>query len=326
MPAVDHLILPVLRSPGGAVEVQGHRGASGLRPENTLAGIACALEVGVTSIECDVVLSVDGAVVLSHDGLVPDADGSRAVAALPLAELRRYDVGAHGLERGERAGAGNGGSAWRPEPGLRMATLGAALALIELFGAGDVRLDVEVKSARHLEPGWDAAHVVARVVAQIEGFGAVAGCSLRSFDLEVLLQARRQCPDLARVLLVGALADDVDPDLAMRADVPVEVVTAMAEKVDAVAVAPGTALLTPALVHAVHEDGLPVIPWTVNDLATARRLLDLGVDGICTDRPDLVRALVGSMGLPLPPRHRAPQWLGYGWTAWPDSMLESDAS
>ena len=76
-----HLTTPVLRSADGAVEVQGHRGAGGLRPENTLAGIACALEVGVTSIECDVVLSVDGAVVREHDGLVPHADGSRAVAA-----------------------------------------------------------------------------------------------------------------------------------------------------------------------------------------------------------------------------------------------------
>jgi glycerophosphoryl diester phosphodiesterase len=299
--------------------VQGHRGAGGLRPENTLAGIACALEVGVTSIECDVVLSVDGAVVLSHDGLVPDADGSRAVAALPLTELRRFDLGQDRVrELAEPA--------FRAEPGLRMATLGSALALIELFGAGDVRLDVEVKSARHLEPGWDAAHVVAQVVAQMEAFGAVGGCSLRSFDLEVLVQARRQCPDLGRVLLVGALADDVPAELAIEADVPVGVVTAMAEQVDAVAIAPGTALLTPALVHAAHEDGLPVIPWTVNDATTARRLLELGVDGICTDRPDLVRAVVAGLGLPLPPRHRAPQWLGYGWAAWPDGVREADAS
>lgn len=58
------------RKPDRPFDVQGHRGARGLLPENTLAGIACALEIGVGSVECDVALSVDDVVILSHDGAV----------------------------------------------------------------------------------------------------------------------------------------------------------------------------------------------------------------------------------------------------------------
>ena len=68
---VNDVRTPVLWDRSRPFEVQGHRGARGLRPENTLAGIACALEIGVASIECDVALSVDDAVVLNHDGTVP---------------------------------------------------------------------------------------------------------------------------------------------------------------------------------------------------------------------------------------------------------------
>src|SRR5665811_2572861 len=94
-------ITPLLWDRSRPFEVQGHRGARGLRPENTLAGIACALEIGVASIECDVALSVDDAVVLNHDGTVPSpAEQSPAepipVARLLLAELRRVDLGDSG--------------------------------------------------------------------------------------------------------------------------------------------------------------------------------------------------------------------------------------
>ena len=95
---------------GRSFEVQGHRGARGLRPENTLAGIACALEIGVGSIECDVALSVDDAVVLSHDGTVPSAAEPIPVTELLLADLRRVDLGDAGRRPSDR-------EVFRSEPG-----------------------------------------------------------------------------------------------------------------------------------------------------------------------------------------------------------------
>ena len=303
---------PVLWDRSRPFEVQGHRGARGLRPENTLAGIACALEIGVASIECDVALSVDDAVVLSHDAAVPSLAEPIPVARLRLAELRRVDMGDAGRPATDAV------AAFRSEPGQRMATLGGALALLELFAANNVRLDVEIKSARHSDPHWDAAHVVDRVLSEMRAYGAIERCSLRSFDVDVLHEGRSRCPLLRRVLLVGTTADRVPAALAVDADIRPAEVVAQAVELEAVAVAPGRSLVTAELVARAHAAGLPVIPWTINDPERVRELLAAGVDGVCTDRPDLVRATLAAQDVQLPRRHRAPAWLGYGWQAWPD--------
>ena len=308
---------PVLWDRSRPFEVQGHRGARGLRPENTLAGIACALEIGVTSIECDVALSVDDAVVLSHDGTVPSLAEPIPVARLPLAEIRRVDLGEAGRPATDAV------AAFRSEPGQRMPTLGGALALLELFAANDVRLDVEIKSARHSDPHWDAAHVVDRVLSEMRAYGAIERCSLRSFDVDVLHEARSRCPMLRRVLLVGRVADRVPLPLAVTEHFSSSDVVAVALELEAVAVAPGRSLATAELVARSHAAELPVIPWTINDPELVRELLDAGVDGVCTDRPDLVRSTLAAEGIQLPRRHRAPAWLGYGWQAWPDHLASS---
>ncbi len=319
---VNDVRTPVLWDRSRPFEVQGHRGARGLRPENTLAGIACALEIGVASIECDVALSVDDAVVLNHDGTVPSlaeqspAEQSPAepipVARLLLAELRRVDLGDSGRPASDAV------AAFRSEPGQRMATLGGALGLLELFGATDVRLDVEIKSARHTDPHWDAGHVVDRVLSEMRAYGAIERCSLRSFDVDVLREARSRCPQLQRVLLVGRVLDRVPPTLAVSEGFSSGDVVALALDLEAVAVAPGRSLASAELVERSHAAGLPVIPWTINDPEQVRELVDAGVDGVCSDRPDLVRATLATLGVHLPRRYRAPSWLGYGWQVWPE--------
>lgn len=344
--AVTQVARPTTWEPGRPFDVQGHRGARGLRPENTLAGIAFALELGVASVEVDVALSVDDAVILTHNGAVPypvapevpvdpddgtDADDGAdsdavdqqlrpvPVRTLALADLRRLDLGHSGGPEEPDA------SPFRPEPGQRMTTLGAVLALFELFDAKDVRLDVEIKSARHSDPHWDAEHVVSRAVAEIRAHGALEMCSLRSFDVHVQHEGMRQCPELARVLLVGTLADRVPPDLALDPSTAPEQLLDMAEEISAAAIAPGRSMVSPGLVGLAHEHRLPVIPWTINDPESMDDMLALGVDGLCSDRPDLVRDAAARAGLPLPRRHRAPQWLGYGWQPQPEHAAKSSS-
>ncbi len=282
-------LAPARWYPGQIFEVQGHRGAAGLRAENTLAAVACALEVGVSSIECDVALTADDVVVLSHDGYLLDAAGRVAVKGLALADLHRADVA---------------------PPGSRLATLGSVLALLEVYQATSVRLDIEIKSARHSDPGWDAAHVVAAVLAVVRAHGALGLCSLRSFDVDVVRQTRRQSPRLPRVLLAGTVADDVEPDLAVDPGRPPQLLVDLAVELGVAALAPGTDLLSAELVDRCHEAGLPVLPWTANDAASLQRLLDLGVDGVCTDRPDLARALLTDRGIAVPQPLDAPVWVG----------------
>lgn len=313
-----------LRKPDRPFDVQGHRGARGLPPENTLAGIACALEIGVGSIECDVALSVDDVVILSHDGAVLHrvARGARSTSWPPRG--RRPLVDPPRLEGG--CADPEGFPTVRDEPDQRVTTLGSVLALFELLETGDVRLDVEVKSAGHSDPQSDPAHVVERVVAVIRAYGAVQTCSLRSFDMHVQHQALQQCPELSRTLLVGTAADKVPVDLAMDAAVTATEILGLASEIAAAAVAPGRSKVTPELIERAHARGLRVIPWTVNNPASVRELLAMGVDGICTDRPDVLRETLAEDGWPLPAGLRAPGWLRYGWQAWPNQSPARDAS
>src|SRR4051812_45929932 len=97
-------VLAVTAAPPGPFDLQGHRGARGLAPENTLAGFERALAIGVTTLELDTAVTRDGVVVVSHDSLLnPDltrdaaggwiAAPGQSLHSLTLAELRRYDVG-----------------------------------------------------------------------------------------------------------------------------------------------------------------------------------------------------------------------------------------
>ena len=128
---------------------------------------------------------------------------------------------------------------------------------------------------------------------------------------------------LRRVLLVGRVADRVPLALAVTEHFSSSDVVAVALELEAVAVAPGRSLATAELVARSHAAELPVIPWTINDPELVRELLDAGVDGVCTDRPDHVRSTLAAEGIQLPRRHRAPAWLGYGWQAWPDHLASS---
>src|SRR5829696_5000035 len=98
------LVAAMTCSPAIAFDLQGHRGARGLAPENTLAAFARALEIGVTTLETDLAVTRDGVIVLSHDSLLnPDivrgADGAwlavpgKAIHSLTLTELKQFDVG-----------------------------------------------------------------------------------------------------------------------------------------------------------------------------------------------------------------------------------------
>lgn len=298
--------IPLRREQGDQVfEIQGHRGAKGLRPENTLSSIACALQVGVGSIECDAMLSGDGAVVLSHDGIISVPGASQrtvAVRELSLSQLRDLDV------TDADQPLADGPLACSTAADHRLATLGEALTLLQVWEADTVRLDVEVKSARHSDPDWDAAHVVRQVLDEIRCHDALTRCSLRSFDVQVLDEARRSCPALARCLLVGTVSDLVPPDIALRADVKVEHIVGMAADAEAFAVAPGLSLTGRDLVEHTQAAHMAVIPWTVNDAALLRALVAMGVDGVCTDRPDLVREWLAADGIRLPAQHLTPHW------------------
>ena len=276
--------------------LQGHRGARGLFPENTIEGFQAALTLGVTGIELDVGMTADGVVVVSHDSrlnpdIVRDASGAwllvagPALRALTWAELGAFDVG--------RLRPGSAYAAQfphqQPHDGARIPALADVLRI-----APDARFTVELKSDPN-HPNCTAAPSVLAdaTLAVIDAAGAAPRICLESFDWRGTRHVRRTRPDIQLAWLTrpetvrdAALWWDGPHPRDFGGSVP-RVVAAEGGPIWA----PEHLDLTQDLVDEAHAFGLLVLPWTVNDPDAMRRLHAWGVDGLITDRPDLWQSL-----------------------------------
>ena len=303
--------------PAGAFDLQGHRGARGLAPENTLPGFARALSIGVTTLETDIAVSRDGVLVISHDpALNPDLtrgpDGAFLAARGPMiwhtgfAELRRYDVGR--LKPGTRYAAQY--PEQQPHDGARLPRLDELFALVEKSGNAEVRLALEIKVRPDAPDDTMAPEPFARkLVEAVRAAGLARRTTILSFDWRALQAVQRLAPEIGTVYLtirqrhfdnigIGrpeGSAWTAGFQHAEHGSVPKMIHAAGGRiwssfhaELDALQVKEAQAL------------GLTVLAWTVNEPARMAQLIDLGVDGIVTDRPDLLREELRRRGLPLP--------------------------
>jgi glycerophosphoryl diester phosphodiesterase len=309
--------LLVLTHAANAFDIQGHRGARGLAPENTLAGFREALALGVTTLETDVVITKDGVPLIAHDpyvspDLARDTDGlyppdkRLLIGSSTLAELKRYDIG-------RLNAAGSYARQWpeqKPVDGERYPTLAELLALTRASGR-PVRLNLETKLSPERPDETPAPAEFARLVVDlVKENHAIDRTTLQSFDWRTLAEARRLAPGLATSCLtvVSQNFDNVTGTLGKPSRWTAGLaLSAYGNSVPRLVQAAGCGTwspawrnLTPATVSEAHALGLKVIPWTVNDPGDMARLIDWGVDGIITDYPDRLRKVVADKGLALP--------------------------
>ncbi len=266
-------------------DIQGHRGARGLLPENTIAGFLRAVDLGVSTLEMDVVVAGDSTVVASHEPwmsatICSDVTG-RAVTngqfhniyRMSYEEVMRYDCGSRGhpdFPRQEALPAA--------KPRLQD-VITAAEAHVADRGLAAVRYNIEVKS----RPDWDGVFTpaprefVQRVYDVVVEADIADRVTLQSFDMRSLRAARQIGAAWQTALLVGSRAD-LEADITGLGFVP-EIYSPLFKLVD------------DDLVRAAHSRGMRLIPWTVNSVSDMVRLKTLGVDGLITDYPDIARAV-----------------------------------
>ncbi len=301
-----------------AFDLQGHRGARGLAPENTIEAFSTALSIGVTTLELDLAMTKDGVLVVSHDSLLnPDhtrgPDGKflavpgPPIRSLTLAELKRYDVGR--LQPGTSYAASF--PQQRPVDGAAIPTLAEVFDLVRRSGAGHVRFNIETKltptSGADTPDPETFAGAVAAVVREA---GLAARVTVQSFDWRTLLVMRRIAPEIERVCLT---IDGGSSDTLQRGKPGASPWTAgldvddFAGSVPRLVAAAGCSVWSPNFRNLTPESsaqsrslGLKLIPWTVNERADMERLIAMGVDGIITDYPDRLRAVLTDRGLALP--------------------------
>jgi len=265
-------------------DLQAHRGGAGLAPENTLAAFDNALTVGVSTLECDVHITADGIPVLSHERTY----AGQVVPLLSYAELA--ELQASGLD---------------PIP-----TLSDLLGLVAQREADEVGLNIETKfDVVHPDENAPRERFVETLLDVLEGQDALQRSSVQSFDWAVLRLVRAAEPRIALNALTNTDRLEVhqagaSPWLAgLDIDDFADSVAAAVSSLGFDAISPSHTILTPAMIAEAHEAELRVLPYTVDNEPMMRHLIEIGVDGLITNRPDLLREVLASMDQPLPRRY-----------------------
>ncbi|GAA0873032.1 glycerophosphodiester phosphodiesterase family protein [Gangjinia marincola] len=265
-------------------DLQGHRGARGLAPENTLPAFKKALELGVNTLELDVVISMDKKVVVSHEPwfnpeICIDPDGKE----LEKEKTDRINLYQLTYDQIAQYDCGNRSNPRFPEQKNILAKKPLLTEVIELAEAyaekhtSTITYNIELKT----EPEDDdlfhpaAPEFCKLVIEAIKESIPPQRLTLQSFDLRILNYLHTTYPEYSLAYLVerGSFKANLD---ALRFTPAIY--------------SPFHELLSQSVVNNIHQKGIKVIPWTVNDPERMQELLSWGVDGIITDYPN--RALI----------------------------------
>lgn len=294
-------------------DLQAHRGGRGETTEESLRAFAKAIELGVSTLELDIVITKDGQPLVWHDPAIeaekcadtaPTFDGDpqypyvgKLVHELTLAQVDTLDCGRPLADYPQAE------VVW----GNKIATLPQVFALADSYGADAVRYNIETK----VQPGRagesaEPQEAVDVILAAVRSAGKADRVEIQSFDWRTLPLVRRAEPSIPLV----ALYDEHTwaPDSPWLGGVnPASVGDPLigARMVGADSVSPDYRLVTGRpFVDRAHALGLKVIPWTVDDAVAMRRQIGYGVDGIITDYPMSLRTVLAELSMPLPPAYR----------------------
>lgn len=291
--------------------VIGHRGAAGLAPENTLAAVKKAVEIGVDAVELDVQLSADGRVVVYHDfclkpeitrtseGVWLEGLKGRPIKDLTLPELKTYDVGRLKSDRTYAKLYPD----QKPVDGERIPTLGEVIWLLKHLKDDKTGLWIEIKSSpTEPEISQSPEAIADAVVKLLWEEGVTKRAMILSFDWRALVYVQKTAPEIPTAYLspagmrwkrgrsvqmeVSPWTAGIDSD-GFNGSLPRAVKAAGGR-----CWAPNHKTMTTRLVQEAHRLGLQVFVWTPDSRHQMLRFMDMDVDGIMTNRPDILRSIL----------------------------------
>lgn len=266
-PAPDH---PYYSADLNYPLVIAHQGGDGIWPGESMLAFQNAVDLGVDVLEMDLHITSDGALVLMHDETVDrTTDGTGEIESMTLAEIKQLDAAYD----------------WSPDDGATFPYRGQGIqvaTLEEVFTAFPaMHMTIEIKKTNNsmAKPFCDL----------IREYDMQEKVLVASFHDERLKEFRAECPEVATssakdettifVLMTKALLGGFYSPAFYSLQVPEE--------------SGGITVMTPAFVKAAHARNLAVEPWTINDAETMRKFIEWGVDGIITDRPDIMMEVLG---------------------------------
>ncbi len=273
------------------LDIQGHRGCRGLMPENAIPGFIKALELGVTTLEMDAVITSDEKVILSHEPFfspdicmdstgLPITDDSafdNNIYHMTYDQVRQFDCGTKVVESFPDQ------EKLRVHKPLLAEVIDTVEAYVQEHSIAPVGYNIEIKSSLK---GDSLYHPVpekfaALLLSVIQDRGVGERVIIQSFDPRALRAVHKQNSEIRTALLIGS-SSDYEKNIDNLGFVPT-------------IYSPNWRLASADMVKKMHENNIKVIPWTVNEQEDMKHLIDLGVDGIITDYPDRLIDLVNSL-------------------------------
>ncbi|RMG73753.1 MAG: glycerophosphodiester phosphodiesterase [Bacteroidetes bacterium] len=269
------------------LDIQGHRGCRGHWPENSIPGMLRALDMGVTTLEMDAVITADSQVILSHEpffspeicldpsgqALPEDSAEAYNIFRFPYAEVQAFDCGSKPHPRFPN----------QQKLVVHKPLLSEVIDSVEAYRAAHGLPAVDFNIETKCQPAGDNRFhpepeaFVDLLMGVIDAKGVRARCIIQSFDPRTLQVMHARYPDVRLALLVEN-EDGFQANLDRLGFVP-DIYS------------PDHQLVDQALCEATRAQGMTLIPWTANEPADIQRLLDLQVEGIISDYPDRVVAL-----------------------------------
>lgn len=301
-------------------DIVAHRGGRAARAENTLYAFAYAMETGVSTIELDIQLTKDGKLAVSHNAflhqeLVKGQDGAFVednvydIRTMTLDELRQFDIGTMNPDA-EKYYA-DFGVTQVPTPGAKIPTLEEVFDLINSYGDKKVVVNIELKSyadpqSAEYANNPDPEIVVKKIYDVIKNYHMEDRVVFQSFDWKPVKIMKNLDPNItvAALSYKKSLKPDAKEPSPWLAGLNinnfsgnyVKAVKALGADMST----PEYKEVTPELIAEAHALGLKLIPWTVNNAEDMVKLIDMGVDGIITDKPWVLREVLTQRGIPVP--------------------------
>ncbi len=263
------------------IEVQGHRGQRGHSPENSIPGFLAAIDKGVDVVEMDVVMSKDGKIVVSHEPfmssayvLTPNGD------TIPKSKEKSYNLYTMTYDSIRKFDIGSKGNAGFPEQKkiktykpLLSEVIDSIENHVKKENLDPVNYNIEIKSeeTEYGKSQPEPAKFVKSVMQVSEEKGIISKMNIQSFDVNILEEMHRSYPKVTLSYLVyqGNFEENMDKISFQPA-----------------IYSPLFQLLDKKEVEKIHDKGLQVIPWTVNEQAAIDKVKAMNVDGIITDYPE----------------------------------------
>ncbi len=316
-PTIIVATLLAMLTPALAFDLQAHRGGRGLMPENTLPAFANALTMGVTTLELDTAITKDGVVVVSHNPILDktlarDKDGNwlksePLIKTLTFKQIQTYKMGK--LKPGSRNEQRF--DKQKQAEGARIPSLEQVFELVKKSGNQIVRFNIETKLNPEKPDDTVSPEIFVKALLHVINENKMASrVAIQSFDWRTLQIVQKSNPEIETVYLTAQ-----EPWLnnvtgkngkASKWTAGFNINDHGGNVVKLIKAAGGDVWspyqdgISVELIDEAHKLGLKVIPWTLNNEETMAAFIGIGVDGIITDYPDMLREVMKKQGVKLP--------------------------